>query len=36
MNEDRKWLTPNHLDFLDWVAFALGLVLVVFIGWYFA
>lgn len=36
MNEDRKWLTPNHLDAMDWAAFVAGVAVVAFVGWYYA
>jgi len=36
MSEERKWLTPNHLDALDWVAFVVAMCLVIGIGLYAA
>lgn len=36
MTEEKKLLTPNNLDLLDWLAFIAGIALVVTLGYYFS
>lgn len=36
MTEEKKLLTPNNLDLLDWLAFIAGIALVVTLGYCFS